>query len=146
MDIDSSTLNSVFPEADLSTVTPQMVLICSWRTVKEVSLLFGYLSAKSPIAGEKTPVGLLNETQLIQIGEHLVTLLFETKHRGAFEQAHVGFGQLCTRLWRVNQESLKKLPKIWLHHLLLAVSGLSPGNAKLCATRRSAGVPFMVQV
>ena len=146
MDIESSTLSSTVPESSATTVTPQMVLVCSWRTVKEVSLLFGYLSAKSPITNDKSELGLLAEEQLIEIGEHLVTLLFETKHRGAFEQAHVGFGQLCTRLWRLSHETLNKLPKVWLHHLLLAVSGLSPGNAKLCATRRSAGVPFMVQV
>lgn len=75
-------------------------------------------------------------------------MLCETKHRGAFEQAHVGFGQLCTRLWHLSEEEnlLKKLPKFWLQQILLAVIGLSSENSKLCATRRSAGVPFMVQV
>lgn len=75
-------------------------------------------------------------------------MLCETKHRGAFEQAHVGFGQLCSRLWHLGDEEkfLKQLPKFWLQQILLAVAGLSSENSKLCATRRSAGVPFMVQV
>lgn len=86
--------------------------------------------------------------QIKEIGNQLVTLLCETKHRGAFEQAHVGFGQLCSRLWHLDEEQkfLKQLPKVWLQQLLLAVVGLTPENSKLCATRRSAGVPFMVQV
>ncbi|XP_046749353.1 thyroid adenoma-associated protein homolog isoform X2 [Diprion similis] len=126
--------------------TPQMVLLCAWRTVKEVSLIFGYVTFKLPIDGMNEVAGLLTENQVIQIGEHFVTLLSETKHRGAFEQAHVGFGLLCRRLWHLPKEcALKQLPKIWLLELLLAVTGLSPRDSKLCATRRSAGVPFMVQ-
>ncbi|XP_043284678.1 thyroid adenoma-associated protein homolog [Venturia canescens] len=146
MDMESNALSSIVPDANgMTTVTPQMVLLCSWRTVKEVSLLFGHLSSKSPITQDDSPNGLLHEKQLVEIGEHLVSLLFETKHRGAFEQAHVGFEQLCYRLWRSSHQILKQLPRIWLHHLLLAISGLTPGNPKLCATRRSAGIPFMVQ-
>lgn len=144
MDLDSRNLNGELEDGEVS-VTPQMVLLCSWRTVKEVSLLFGYLAEKSPI-GRDGESGLLSRRQIVEIGEHLVTLLCETKHRGAFEQAHVGFEQLCKRLWRAEAESLNQLPKIWLYQLLLAITGLSPGNSKLCATRRSAGVPFMVQV
>lgn len=89
-----------------------------------------------------------NVFQFKEIGNQLVTLLCETKHRGAFEQAHVGFSQLCNRLWHLEESeaTLRKLPKTWLQQLLLAVVGLIPGNSKLCATRRSAGIPFMVQV
>lgn len=75
----------------------------------------------------------------------MVSLLTETKHRGAFEQAHVGFSQLCSRLWRLNKTSLNQLPKLWLHDILIAITGIKE-NSKLCATRRSAGVPFMIQV
>lgn len=78
--------------------TAQMVLLCSWRTVKEVSLLLGKLSDCCPILPD--PEGLLNEDQILAIGVHLTTLLEETKHRGAFEQAYVGFGLLASRLWR----------------------------------------------
>ena len=75
-----------------------------------------------------------------------MTMLCETKHRGAFEQAHVGFGQLCKRLSHLQGEKLKELPRYWLQQIMLAIIGLTTENSKLCSTRRSAGVPFMVQV
>ncbi|KAK0096584.1 hypothetical protein PV326_005045 [Microctonus aethiopoides] len=145
MDFERKFFNDDINDSDLATVTPQMVLLCSWRTVKEVSLLFGLLATKCPIENESTELGLICEKQIIDIGSHLVTLLSETKHRGAFEQAHIGFEKLCSRLWHLKQKHLQQLPKIWLYDLLLAITGSSSGNSKLCATRRSAGVPFMVQ-
>lgn len=84
--------------------------------------------------------------KVIIIGEHFVTLLCETKHRGAFEQAYLGFELMCKQLWRSKEEELRQLPLVWLHYLFLDISGLKNGNFKLCSTRRSAGVPFMVQV
>ncbi|CAK9832227.1 Thyroid adenoma-associated protein homolog [Anthophora retusa] len=145
MDLNIQTINEMcttVPEKQI--VTPQMVLLCSWRTIKEVSLLFGLLASKAPICEDNSSIGLLNEEQIIRIGEHLVSLLTETKHRGAFEQAHVGFSQLCSRLWRLNKTCLNQLPKLWLHQILAAITGIKE-NSKLCATRRSAGVPFMIQ-
>ncbi|XP_076752598.1 thyroid adenoma-associated protein homolog [Xylocopa sonorina] len=129
---------------DKEIVTPQMVLLCSWRTIKEVSLLFGLLVTEASICKDNPSTGLLNEEQITKIGEHLVSLLTETKHRGAFEQAHVGFSQLCSRLWRLNDTSLNQWPKVWLHQIFCAIIGIKE-NSKLCATRRSAGVPFMIQ-
>jgi thyroid adenoma-associated protein len=79
-------------------VTAQMVLLCAWRTVKEVSLTLGELSAKAPASD--TEQYLLSYGQLLQIGEHFTSLLCETKHRGAFEQAYVGFCKLCSWLWK----------------------------------------------
>ncbi|XP_034189800.2 thyroid adenoma-associated protein homolog [Osmia lignaria lignaria] len=146
MDLSLQTINNIHNSSfEKQMVTPQMVLLCSWRTVKEVSLMFGLLAIKAPICEKNSPIGLLNKEQIIEIGEHLVTLLTETKHRGAFEQAHVGFNQLCTRLWRSNIAHFNQLPKIWLHQILIAITGIKEENSKLCATRRSAGVPFMIQ-
>lgn len=78
--------------------------------------------------------------------KHLVLLLCETKHRGAFEQAYVGFYQVCARLWRLTNTTLNAEPIHWLYDILIGITGLMPGYSKLCATRRSAGVPFMIQV
>ncbi|XP_066602725.1 tRNA (32-2'-O)-methyltransferase regulator THADA isoform X2 [Prorops nasuta] len=142
MDLTPHRIGEADCEKDI--VTPQMVLLCSWRTVKEVSLLFGLLTSKVLIIDCSRINVFLTDDEVIKIGEHLVTLLCETKHRGAFEQAHVGFFQLCTHLWRLNIEKLHQLPIIWLHNILLTIIGFSE-NSKLCATRRSAGVPFMIQ-
>lgn len=79
-------------------VTAQMVLLCAWRTVKEVSLTLGDLAAKAP--AKESDQYLLSYDQLFQIGEHFTSLLCETKHRGAFEQAYVGFCKLCAWLWK----------------------------------------------
>ncbi|XP_034254702.1 thyroid adenoma-associated protein homolog [Thrips palmi] len=123
--------------------TAQMVLLCSWRTVKEVSLLLGKLSDCCPILPDTD--GLLNEDQILAIGVHLTTLLEETKHRGAFEQAYVGFGLLASRLWRNSRKSLQELPQKWLSELMEAIQSDDISMNKLCATRRSAGVPYLVQ-
>lgn len=45
-------------------VTSQMVLLCSWRTIKEISLLFGLLSTNAPICEDNSFSGLLNEEQV----------------------------------------------------------------------------------
>ncbi|KAF4521441.1 hypothetical protein B566_EDAN010598 [Ephemera danica] len=139
----------VTDDGDDVKVTAQMVLLCSWRTVKEVSLLLGDLASAAPANQQSY---LLSKGQLIAIGEHLTSLLCETKHRGAFEQAYVGFCRLSAWLWRVPTGELPQLPAKWLEELLEAItceevdSDEAPRLAgKLCATRRSAGVPFIVQ-
>jgi hypothetical protein len=91
-----------------------------------------------------TEKSLLTEGQVLAIGSHLVTLLVETKHRGAFEQAYVGFSKLCGRLWRHPSSRLHHLPRLWLEEVMYTISWGK--STKLCATRRSAGLPFMVQV
>ncbi|BET01279.1 Putative death-receptor fusion protein (DUF2428) [Nesidiocoris tenuis] len=125
---------------DCSKVTAQMVLLSSWRTVKEVSLLLGELSETVPISTQDDP-GLISEEQVLEIGEHLSNLLAETKHRGAFEQAYVGFCKLASRLWRYPKGNLHELPGRWLAETLDEISN----NQKLSATRRSAGIPFRIQ-
>ncbi|KAG7301911.1 hypothetical protein JYU34_013330 [Plutella xylostella] len=123
-------------------VTAQMVLLCAWRSVKEVSLLLGSISSRLTIEGESRD-STVTHAQVVSIGRHLTTLLAETKHRGAFEQAYVGFNMLLTRLWSCRSESLLSLPDSWLSGLM---SDIAEGSSdKLCATRRSAGVPYIIQ-
>lgn len=132
--------------------TPQMLLLCAWRTVKEVSLLLGDLTLNSPIADDSNH-GLITVDEILDIGNHFHVLLSETKHRGAFEQAFVGFSRLCVRLWQAHEFKLHQLPMYWLKDLLSIISGSGNEESlitnlkfdKICATRRSAGVPFMIQ-
>lgn len=130
--------------------TPQMLLLCSWRTVKEVSLLLGDLTLNASIVADSNH-GVITIDEILKIGNHFHILLSETKHRGAFEQAFVGFSKLCVRLWRANESRLHQLPMTWLKDLLNIISGNPDSLAsdlnldKICSTRRSAGVPFMIQ-
>ncbi|XP_038212877.1 thyroid adenoma-associated protein homolog [Zerene cesonia] len=128
-------------------VTAQMVLLCAWRSVKEVSLLLGALTSRLAIEGEGGAGGAggvtLGAARVRAVGAHFAALLAETKHRGAFEQAYVGFTMFLTRLWRCRSPELHELPKRWLEELLEVIE--AGHNDKLCATRRSAGLPYMIQ-
>lgn len=129
--------------------TPQIILLCSWRTIKEVSLLLGDVCLKAPIISNDT--GLLEVEQILNIGDHFLELLSKTKHRGAFEQCFFGFSQLCMRLWTCHEPELHKLPSEMLHQMITSISGHDKENNELLsmknltATRRSAGLPFMIQ-
>ncbi|KFM72214.1 Thyroid adenoma-associated protein, partial [Stegodyphus mimosarum] len=127
-------------------VTAQMLLLCCWRTHKEISLLFGEIAELVPIFFPEvsTENGILNATQVEKIGEYFTRQMSLVKHKGAFEQAYIGFSKLCSRLWRSNFLKLQELPKVWLGELLLAIRGLKE-NMQLCPTRRSAGLPFIIQ-
>lgn len=188
------------PKVDTLSVTPQLILLCAWRSIKEVSLILGELLQRAPLQQIKqeeqlqeeeeqqvenmqkkqevkeqaqeevqpqqeeeqakpqqqppaTPTPpppppptahyLLSQQQVSDIGEHFLLLLAEIKHRGAFEQAYVGFSMLCRRFWHSDEPSLNRLPPIWLNEAMQLIA--SDGGRKLCATRRSAGVPYMLQ-
>lgn len=137
-------------KSEALSTTPQMLLLCSWRTVKEVSLLLGDLTLNASIVNDSN-AGVLTIDEILDIGNHFHVLLSETKHRGAFEQAFVGFSKLCVRLWRAQESRLHQLPMIWLKDLLNIISGNDSNTTtdikfnKICSTRRSAGVPFMIQ-
>lgn len=135
--------------AIMRSTTPQVILLCSWRTIKEVSLLLGEICLKAPLIHDG--VGLLDVSQILSIGDHFLELLSKTKHRGAFEQCFFGFSQLCLRLWVCHEPELHRLPSQMLHEMIVSISGIEKENNELltmknlCATRRSAGLPFMIQ-
>ncbi|XP_017055501.1 thyroid adenoma-associated protein homolog isoform X2 [Drosophila ficusphila] len=126
--------------------TPQMVLLCAWRSIKEVCLILGELVDRAPLEDELQAEFLLSSQQVEVIGEQFLYLLAETKHRGAFEQAYVGFTMLCRRFWHSDAVHLNQLPNQWVGEAMAMVSGeaISKG-VRLCSTRRSAGMPFMLQ-
>lgn len=76
----------------------QMLLVFAWRTVKEVSLLLGELASRAPTAdsdgNEIFDLGLS-----AKVADYYRFIFYETKHRGAYEQAAVGFNKLCKRIW-----------------------------------------------
>ncbi|XP_014806547.1 PREDICTED: thyroid adenoma-associated protein isoform X2 [Calidris pugnax] len=126
-------------------VTAQMVLVCCWRSMKEVSLLLGTLCKLLPSQATSEPSdGLITVEQVKNIGDYFKHHLLQSRHRGAFELAYAGFVQLTEMLSRCNSESLRKMPEQWLSNVLQEIKSCDPSST-LCATRRSAGIPFYIQ-
>ncbi|VDH97201.1 Hypothetical predicted protein [Mytilus galloprovincialis] len=123
---------------------PEYLTVCCWRSIKEVSLLLGLLCTNVPVknTGDQDSGSLMTCEQIDEIGSYFKTQLLESIHRGAFELAYAGFVKMCDMLWRSSIPDLYKRPKLWLSHLMTEIQSVS---SKLCATRRSAGVPFYVQ-
>ncbi|XP_031435285.1 thyroid adenoma-associated protein isoform X2 [Clupea harengus] len=124
-------------------VTAQMVLVCCWRSMKEVSMLLGELCQSLPLHTH-TSHGLITEEQVEGVGQYFREQLLQSRHRGAFELAYVGFVQLTDMLCRSGSKTLQQLPAHWLKEVLGEVRSSDP-SSKLCATRRSAGIPFYIQ-
>ncbi|XP_028620946.1 thyroid adenoma-associated protein [Grammomys surdaster] len=126
-------------------VTAQMVLACCWRSMKEVALLLGTLCQLLPVQPvPESSNGVLTVQQVKEIGDYFKQHLLQSRHRGAFELAYTGFVKLTEILNRCSNVSLQKLPEQWLWNVLEEIKSSNP-SSKLCATRRSAGLPFYIQ-
>uniref|UniRef100_A0A8B9C1M9 tRNA (32-2'-O)-methyltransferase regulator THADA n=1 Tax=Anser brachyrhynchus TaxID=132585 RepID=A0A8B9C1M9_9AVES len=129
-------------ERQMCDVTAQMVLVCCWRSMKEVSLLLGTLCKLLPTQAASEPShGLITVDQVKNIGDYFKHHLLQSRHRGAFELAYAGFmgNLLC-----INLSFLRKMPEQWLSCVLEEIKSCDPSST-LCATRRSAGIPFYIQ-
>ncbi|ODN04552.1 Thyroid adenoma-associated protein [Orchesella cincta] len=139
----------------IRSLASQMLLVCAWRTMKEISLLMsdmcslfimeGELAAISELrkdGTEPTPSAhyLLTFEQVFNIGDHLLYLLKNLVHRGVFEQVFVGFKIIANRLWKSSNHKLSNLPEKWLQDAM----DQEHISAK-SITRRSAGLPFIFQ-
>ncbi|GBM86229.1 hypothetical protein AVEN_16690-1, partial [Araneus ventricosus] len=78
------------------------------------------------------------------IGDYFMDQMASVQHKGAFEQAYIGFTKLCKMLWRSPILELQELPQNWLNDLCLAIKGLKD-DKNFSYTRRSAGLPFIMQ-
>uniref|UniRef100_H0UUU8 tRNA (32-2'-O)-methyltransferase regulator THADA n=1 Tax=Cavia porcellus TaxID=10141 RepID=H0UUU8_CAVPO len=126
-------------------VTAQMVLVCCWRSMKEVALLLGTLCQLLPMRPvPESSDGLVTVEQVKEIGDYFKQHLLQSRHRGAFELAYTGFVKLTEILNRCPNVNLQKLPEEWLWNVLEEIKCSDP-SSKLCATRRSAGIPFYIQ-
>uniref|UniRef100_A0A8C7FIP1 tRNA (32-2'-O)-methyltransferase regulator THADA n=1 Tax=Oncorhynchus kisutch TaxID=8019 RepID=A0A8C7FIP1_ONCKI len=123
-------------------VTAQMVLVCCWRSMKEVSMVLGQVCQSLPLqtSSKHSDQGLITEEQVEGVGLYFRQQLLQSRHRGAFELAYVGF----VRLTDIGSRTLQQLPGRWLTEVLQEVKSSDP-SSKLCATRRSAGIPFYIQ-
>ncbi len=112
---------------------PQAQLLCAWRASKELSLLLAAIFDLSP--------DLLDLNQTRAVVEFFSKVLISTVHRGAFEQAFAGFARICVHLWRDSSKQWRqKIAQDLLDEALDSIC-----RYEFCATRRGAGVPFLVQ-
>ncbi|XP_046339064.2 thyroid adenoma-associated protein homolog [Haliotis rufescens] len=122
------------------TLMPEYLVVCCWRSIKEVSLILGQICLEATVGNS----GFLSSQQILALGSYFTTQLLESKHRGAFELAYAGFVKMCEMLWRDPSVDLHGLPSKWLEEVMADIISDDP-DSRLCATRRSAGVPFYVQ-
>ncbi|XP_025837524.1 thyroid adenoma-associated protein homolog isoform X2 [Agrilus planipennis] len=128
------------------TCTAQMLLVYTWRAAKETSLFLGEIALNLPIcdSDESPNDGVISVDLMQRIGDFFVDFLMTVKHRGAFEQGYIGFTNYCKRLWRLRNYKLRRLPEMYLTKIMSSLQGKFE-HINACATRRSAGLPFMVQ-
>ncbi|KAK8783118.1 thyroid adenoma-associated protein homolog [Amblyomma americanum] len=121
-------------------VVAQMLLLCGWRAHREVSLFFGDICEACPLEGAVSDAALwLSLKQVLSIGDFFMDQMSSVRHRGAFEQAYTAFQKLCHVLWRCKHPELANLPTTWLGNIMAVIR-----EKGVCATRRSAGIPFIV--
>ncbi|CAJ0567512.1 unnamed protein product, partial [Mesorhabditis spiculigera] len=111
----------------------QTLVACCWRAHKQISTILslaaGQLEVRPP-------------ADVRAVFDFYWLELTECRHCGAFESAVDGFQVLCRRLWAVQNPHLPNLLAA-LSGILEAIDGKNDLD-KLCSTRRSAGLPYLV--
>lgn len=145
--------------SQLNTITSQMLLICGWKTIKECSLSLGSMCSrfwwpreqveskkgKFPVT-ETDPI--LDSDDIVDILAFFDHYLRNLRHRGAFEQAYNGFMMVTRRVWL--DEHYRSLLVKTLHQIMNDFKNDDMDSEKreylkAYVTRRSAGLPFIVQ-
>ncbi|XP_066911466.1 tRNA (32-2'-O)-methyltransferase regulator THADA-like isoform X2 [Clytia hemisphaerica] len=120
----------------------RMILVCCWRSMKEVSLILGLFI--SHFVDPSSQDSLLSNEMFLDMWDMFNNIMLRSKHAGAYELASIGFLKLCTTLWISRDESLRTLPLNAVQDLIADLTSSEPmENAQV--TRRSAGLPFYLQ-
>ena len=133
----------------------RMILVCCWRSMKEVSLLLGTFVYNFSSPNTKPNTGLnaigngseerlLSKAAIINMWEMFSNILLRSKHAGAYELASVGFLKICTVMWMSDDSELRDFPSDAVKTLvddLLSEDVFNHAHV----TRRSAGLPFYLQ-
>ncbi|VDD75319.1 unnamed protein product [Mesocestoides corti] len=154
-DVDAEVLRKV-------AARPEHLVVNCWRSVREVALLLGGSLTRR---GLLTPDPQIYTHQLEQMADFFISQLIRSRHPGAFELTATGFQSFCEILLSVQHpEDLCKWPEQWLSVVIndltdtsilpvTSATGRLPlkylrdaDSSPYCPTRRSAGLPFFVQV
>lgn len=156
----SFNLSITTSDIEYSTISSQMLLISGWKTIKECSLSLGTLCVrfwwpkdgikikKEKFRGLKTEPVLARD-DIKEILDYFDHYLRNLRHRGAFEQAYNGFIMVTRRIWHdayFREQLIKSLHEIMSDFKLDNPIGADKADhLKAYVTRRSAGLPFIVQ-
>lgn len=144
---------------NFSTMTSQMLLICGWKTIKECALSLGticnrfwwpvdcsqFLLSSYPQPWVEPVLSAADIYEIIKFFEHY---LMNLRHRGAFEQAYNGFLMVTKQIW--HELEFRELLVDMLDELMTdfreeSLDEKKRETLKAYTTRRSAGLPFLVQ-
>ncbi|CAJ0956574.1 unnamed protein product, partial [Mesorhabditis belari] len=114
----------------------QKLVVCCWRAHKQSSAIL------ASAASQPNFLSLFRTEEICSIFEFYWMELTECRHCGAFESAVFGFETLCKRLWTERIEGVP-YPGDYLQNILDIIDGKEDLD-KLCLTRRSAGLPYLI--
>ncbi|KAK5010095.1 hypothetical protein LTR28_011832 [Elasticomyces elasticus] len=121
-------------------VTTKDVLSYSWRAMKEASLLLRVIISKAPLTlPSSSRTGLLNVSDISNMGYSCFNQLAELRHRGAFSTVAQTFVACCNRCSEPSKQDLHYLLEEWYNNTFLCIRNNSTIN-----TRRSAGIPSLL--
>lgn len=124
----------------------QFLLSWCWINLKESSSLLGHivlLVSKYPEGSPHSNNQLTISMDLYQkISNTFLKVLTQCRHRGAIENCRAGFINFCTALFNTNNHSANTIPEDILTQVLRS---LDSGTQGVSVTRRSAGLPILIQ-
>ncbi|MFH4975136.1 hypothetical protein AB6A40_001845 [Gnathostoma spinigerum] len=115
----------------------QRLLVSCWRSVEHISAIFYCLLTKHPYLYESTLCDLQ------EIGDYFWDQLIQCRHQGAFRAAVDGFEAFCKNSWNSVNRGHRIQSELWLQEILNTLNG-GQDIKRLCVTRRSAGLPFLI--
>nr|CAI5832494.1 unnamed protein product [Callosobruchus analis] len=120
----------------------QAILVYAWRTMKEMTLLLAEIVEQAIKLEAK--YRMLDENNLTKIGEFSSVFLSRANIEAFMNRRTLGFLRYVDLFGsKSTNPKLNTLPKIWLEQAMPLCTGKNK-NENLCATRRSAGLPFLI--
>ena len=128
--------------ADVATMSPEFQLVMSWCWVnlKESCSCLAQLASTALLAPDKS---LLPVAAIEEISALFIRVLSQCRHRGAIEGCRAGFSQFCCAVFSSDIAEVREIPAKVLTQIL---DGLSSQSMRKSVTRRSAGLPIIVQL
>lgn len=125
---------------EISGPSTQLIMVCSWLTIKEVSFFLAavYDVVPLPQADAELEGGLVTLQDVRETGNMFLEMLLSTRHKGAIEKGYEGFRSLCVHVLKSKSAAVRALAGEWMK----ATIGILYDPVSQQITRRSAGIPF----